>query len=581
MILSYVEIYVGLQVFFLLSWDFFTNFFFLDPLPPVLQTSTSSTFYLKWEPIRFCGVSRPDIINSITFSIEVSEGVDWKENALAKYMNDNIASKYKTVFRGKNVNFAVLEDLKPAKWYHIRLAVDYLGIQVTSESISYHTLRSPPSTPGMPRVAVVPVRNSFDNLTLVPSRLDLLISWNASVSNGYPIDRYQVHLKRFDTNGKILVDDPPVLKKKPQHTVVHTNKAIGKLIKIPKQHNQWIGSPGKSETQIRNSLNSRSGLRSRSPSPNGRHTPATPSSPIPDNSQFASFIDSQTPLQGNRRPQTWKIIYDNLNRTVKLFAPKEGDGEWWIRVRAKNAVGWSSFSPLLVINHYNFPSLFPSPMLKQVEHHDEYYQFFYPSNSPNHPVNQQGGQYQIPPHIMILAPPNYQRDFSIAENKNIDNGKSPKHAQDHIHEQQQHHNLESNLEPINYYNNIPENFLPMSNDPFGSHDMSIGSSRSPKHQIQTVNGIPLKDDPSKEYYISLAKSTPSVDDNDSTSSFHFRGNRHHQQQAKDSLRDHQDEVGLFWDHKVMSNEPQKPINPPHHPRPHIPAEYADNMNVNF
>jgi hypothetical protein len=349
----------------------------LDPLPPVIENVSSFSFSAKWDPVRFCGISYSDMVNSLTYSLEVAEGVDWKETALSKYINDNIASSYKTVFRGKNIINTIIENLKPAKWYHARLIIDYLGLRVMSESISFHTLRSCPSIPTQPRVNVVPVQNSFDSSSLIPARLDLLVSWNPSLPNGFPVERYQVHLKRFDLHGKILYDEPPLLNKKPHTVSCNPQKSIGLLVKGSRSSNQWIASPGKSEIQIRNSVSRASTIRSRSPSPPPAMSP-------PNTSGSLGFFDSQTIFQGSKRPASWKIIYDNLNRNVKLFSPKFSDGEWWLRVRAKNAEGWSAFSSTYVINHFNYPSLFPHPIVKEKEEEErrstanEYAQYFYP-----------------------------------------------------------------------------------------------------------------------------------------------------------------------------------------------------------
>jgi hypothetical protein len=574
----------GRTVFFLFIIIFRVLPHFLDPVSPTVTNTTSSSFHVQWEPVRFCGISRPEMINSITFTLEVSEGVDWKENALAKYMNDNIAYSYKPLFRGKNITHAVIDHLKPAKWYHVRLVVDYLGIQVMSESASFHTMRAPPSTPGTPRMAVVPVRNSFDPNSHDPARLDMVISWNAAVPNGYPIEKYQVHLKRFDTHGKLLFDEPPLLKKKMQNVQLNPQKSIGQLIKTQKGSNQWTASPGKSEIQIRNSLSSRSGFRSRSPSPDRRTASpglknnlstssfaVTPGNRLEGSQQSVFQSEDSVLQQGNTRrgAQTWKIIYDNLNRHVKLFSPREGDGEWWIRVRAKNNEGWSNFSNVLMINHYNFPTLFPVPMTKEVEHHnDEYYQYFYPANSPNHPQNHESQQ--LPASVLTLAPLNYR----LALNNNANNNNNTA-----SNNNGNNNNIGNN---VNDYNDGNEqfgyDFYNAGGGPAHPNSMNMSTNQSrgqSRSHDAYYSGVPdglltHSHDSFQSHNNYLKSSSPSHDDHDPRHRSHLHVGadgyqfQKHYTEEQDSFKEHQDKIGLFWDHKdvTVNQKLQKPINLP-------------------
>mmetsp|Transcript_16449 Transcript_16449/g.17790 ORF Transcript_16449/g.17790 Transcript_16449/m.17790 type:complete len:635 (+) Transcript_16449:54-1958(+) len=493
-----------------------------DPLSPILETTTATSLLINWNPVRFCGIGQTEMLNSVTYSIEIAEGVDWKETSLSRYMNDNISSTYRVAFRGKNAATALIENLKPARWYHVRLAIDYLGLRVMSESASFHTSRSPPSIPSTPRVTVVPVRNSFDTASNIPARLDILISWNASAENGFPIERYQVHLKRFDINGKIQVDEPPVLRKKHQMTQTNPQKNISVLIKSSKRSNQWIGSPGKSEVQIRNSIQSQ---RGRSPSP-PRSPTDNPSASLLDPSSSSSL---QHIYQGNKRPITWKIIYDNLNRSVKMFSPKDNDGEWWIRVRAKNAEGWSGFSSLCVINHFNYPSLFPNPMLKEAESQDEYFQFVYPVNNPNdvayeersktygsfdstHSQQHQQQQRQVPTQQQTSAP-NQKPNVSSIQTMNFSHDS---------HQSQQHIRFISGDKSTGSTPNNNE-YLVITKSPSNKDQSSQSGSR---HRNETQNSVQFKN---------------------------------HHYEHLDRLQDHKDEVGLFWDHKAVSGSDENMI----------------------
>jgi hypothetical protein len=50
-----------------------------------------------------------------------------------------------------------------------------------------------------------------------------------------------------------------------------------------------------------------------------------------------------------------------LSRSVRLDCPLPGDGTWWLRLRAKNALGWSGFSDIMVMSRASHPSLFMQP----------------------------------------------------------------------------------------------------------------------------------------------------------------------------------------------------------------------------
>ncbi|RYH05187.1 hypothetical protein EON65_45395 [archaeon] len=151
--------------------------------------------------MRFCGIDFPNVLESVTYSIEVAEGVDWKEGILSRYINDMTALNYHEVCNLKHETAFELIQLKPATFYHIRLVIHYLGFRVISEAATLHTQKSLPSPPGEARIQIIPIKNSFDPNAELPSRLEMNVTWTPSRANGSHIQRYQVHIKRFDHEG--------------------------------------------------------------------------------------------------------------------------------------------------------------------------------------------------------------------------------------------------------------------------------------------------------------------------------------------------------------------------------------------
>eukprot|EP01031_Cornospumella_fuschlensis_P044253 gene44253-54115_t len=165
-----------------------------DPLPPVLEHSTDNTLTISWDAVRFCGIDFPNVLESVTYSIEAAEGVDWKEGILSRYINDMTALNYREVCNLKHETAFELIQLKPATFYHIRLVIHYLGFRVISEALTVHTKKSLPSPPGEARIQVIPIMSSFDPQAELPSRLEMNVTWTASRANGSSIQRYQVHI---------------------------------------------------------------------------------------------------------------------------------------------------------------------------------------------------------------------------------------------------------------------------------------------------------------------------------------------------------------------------------------------------
>mmetsp|Transcript_30988 Transcript_30988/g.44521 ORF Transcript_30988/g.44521 Transcript_30988/m.44521 type:complete len:675 (+) Transcript_30988:854-2878(+) len=345
-----------------------------DPIAPEVSLSGNNSFCVSWEPAQFCGFKPYSVLDSIVYTIEIKEGVPWKEGYASQYVNDINNNAYKRVFSSKDTYSFDITELRASCWYHIRLEIEYLGIKVYSEVQSAHTIRGIPSAPGMPRITVIPVANSFDVNSHVPSRFDILITWNMSVPNGADIISYQLQLKSFDQTGA-----PKAMKRLTSgHDQFRKSEsdAITKIISTKKNYNQWIQSRGRDFKQVENCL------RHRASSPKGdRILPSISNDDLQQqNSQeslFASPFGMDNNLTGgesynsdannenvhDRRNTGWVILYNNLNRRLKLDPPKSNVSAWNIRIRSRNAVGWSPFSEILVVNGLTHPSLFHLPSL--------------------------------------------------------------------------------------------------------------------------------------------------------------------------------------------------------------------------
>ena len=342
---------------------------YLDPIPPNIDDRSHNSLSLSWASAKFCGIVPPTFLDSVTYTLEIAEGVEWKHTYASKFMNDLTATEYKKVCSGKNLFSAVINDLKSARWYHVRIVMEYLGLRVMSETRSVATNCSIPSTPTMPNFYVIPVASSFDLNSEKPARYDVLISWTPSASNGHDIKKYQVQLCRIDIEGNYAANEEIIKRREGRKNLLNTETVETRLTKGNKRINQWVKSPNKNLVQIQNSLNSRSksAQSKRLPGSPGVQSPFSVDggggesgalSPLMGEfvlpSQSNSFLDSKY--------LKWTTIYENFNRTVKMAGPSRHETEWRIRLRAKNALGWSPFSPVLRVGSYSHPSLFGSPL---------------------------------------------------------------------------------------------------------------------------------------------------------------------------------------------------------------------------
>jgi len=130
-----------------------------------------------------------------------------------------------------------------------------------------------------------------------------------------------------------------------------------------KRANQWTQSHGRSALQIHNSmvLGKRSPVKNRSlrledkdSGDGGR----------PQSSSSDKLTTSLPPLENATSPERrykWEIVYDSMLTSMKCSSPSQDQSEWHMRVRARNAEGWSDFGPMLKINSQTHPSLFSLP----------------------------------------------------------------------------------------------------------------------------------------------------------------------------------------------------------------------------
>lgn len=319
-----------------------------------------NTVNVTWPFVSFCGILPPASIDSVQYILEIAEGVDYKPGYFTRFISDVCAVDYKVVCAGINLNSTTINGLLPARWYHLRLSVEYLGQRYQSESQSIHTSTWVPSAPGMPRVNVVPIRSSFDLQNDIPVRLELMITWNPASSNGCSISAYQCQIQRFDENGQVIQSLEALYKKEQR---AHGKVRYESPERDPKA-NQWTQSPGRSSLQIHNSivLGERSPTRGRS-----RGKPGSPASGRRDHSPdrlpqvSADSLAQSSSITTSGRRFKWEILYENILASVKVDSPSADQAEWHIRVRARNSEGWSDFSPIFKMNGLTHPSLFSRP----------------------------------------------------------------------------------------------------------------------------------------------------------------------------------------------------------------------------
>lgn len=309
-------------------------------MPPKIDEIDQGSFLISWPPAKFCGFKPYSVTDSLIYTIEIKEGVSWKEGYICQHVNDVNHNAYKRIFSTKDDFEFQINDLKSACWYHIRLEIEYLGIKVYSDVQSAHTSRGVPSIPNIPRITIIPVMSSFDISSRIPVRFDILITWGSSLSNGSDITSYQVQMKTFDKAGHAKAAELKKSKASLEHERSSAKDVIAHIISTKKNYNQWIRSNGRNVKQIETCL------RHRSPSklPNiANDSSTTGLQEFP--SLFSTLEDVlESPERQSSPPVLrstgWMTIYNNLPRRLKIDPPQKDDFAWNIRVRARNAEGW-------------------------------------------------------------------------------------------------------------------------------------------------------------------------------------------------------------------------------------------------
>jgi hypothetical protein len=339
-----------------------------DPAPPYASARSHNSISVSWPFVSFCGIAPPISIETVQYILEIAEGVEHKPGYFTQFVSD-VAVDYKLVCAGPNIDSTTINGLRPARWYHLRLSIEYLGSRFTSDTQSIYTSKWSPSQPSIPRVQIIPVASSFDLQNDRPSRLDMLISWYSANHNGAKITSYQLQVQRFDSEGCVIESMEAKLKSA-KKLAASRDKQNFESPDRDKRTNQWTQSHGRSALQIHNSLV----LGKRSPSRNRSNECDSPGSPNlrehqNQNRRSSSHGRKLSSSQGSLPPLNdsltsperrfkWEIVYDSLLASVKCGSPSGDQSEWHLRVRARNSEGWSDFGPVLKINAQTHPSLF-------------------------------------------------------------------------------------------------------------------------------------------------------------------------------------------------------------------------------
>ena len=191
----------------------------------------------------------------------------------------------------------------------------YTGNIFRSPSISISTPASPPAQPSIPRIYATPAKGLDASETMV------LIRWNCGNDNGMKIDRYQVQIQQMDSAGAILPGDP--IRSKMGLAATRSTILPDDIFLIP----------SKNSTRVR---------------------PKSPDSKLEEEPPNLLAVNQDILSYHN-----WKIVYNNGDTKCYVEKPPIGVMEWIVRVRARNAAGWSEFSDTLVVNARTMPSFFP------------------------------------------------------------------------------------------------------------------------------------------------------------------------------------------------------------------------------
>lgn len=275
-----------------------------DPQPPIAESRSDTSIVLKWDPIRFCGVDVSVVSDSVTYILEGCEGQEWKGGIASKFVSDISASDYKLIAKGPKLERIVLEDLKPARWYHFRLTIQYLSTTVTSQTKSFATVCSPPNQPNQPYVYIILNENNmFEN----KSRQDpqVRLTWNEPNPNGSAIKKYHVQVMEYYES----------------------------ISESGNMKSGYMNSP-----ESGNSVEENENMDS-----------------DPSRVHYYTLSSGQK-LVGVK----WRTVYCNLVKSTLLESPRPRCKAWGIRIRALNSSGWSPYSEVLYLDNQTHSQLFPA-----------------------------------------------------------------------------------------------------------------------------------------------------------------------------------------------------------------------------
>lgn len=302
-----------------------------DPGPPVIIDRKPMRLCFEWPSVKFVGAKPRNSISSVIYSIEMAEGQKFIGGPQSRSITDITASsEYINVISGHNMLSADINDLKPLTWYHIRLAIYCCGNYYRSKSISIYTPSAPPCAPKAPNAYLSPSLSLFDN-----SENKLLIRWIPPYDNGINIDLYQVQIQQIDSTGCAVLGD-----KKNNSSSKNKTKLV---------HNDLFLFQRKNSLRVR---------------------PKSPSSSTDDQGQDGQCENVEENNISNHAVtvssySVWKTVYANGDNKFYLHKPGDhGVVECYVRVRAKNSVGWSAYSEVLILNARSFPSLFSAGFLQ-------------------------------------------------------------------------------------------------------------------------------------------------------------------------------------------------------------------------
>ena len=280
-----------------------------QPKAPKVTSRSASSVSLEWDSVRCCGVKSSLVASDVKYVIEVSEGRDWKPGFALGFAEGTDTEEYRMISRRNGVTSLTIDDLKPARWYHWRLGVEYMERLLYSDPVPVHTMKDVPQTPVRPRVQLLRAKNPVD--PLIPSNRDprLRLVWPAPHDNGAGIEKYQLQVKE-----ELEIDfvGPETFARAPS----------------PNTKSRGDGGEGGNDD-------------------------------TGDNSNMIGFIPASP---SPRKLKVWCTVYCKQYAEAIIPAPGRGVMEWKFRVRAQSLEGWSGWSPILSISRWTHPKLFKYSM---------------------------------------------------------------------------------------------------------------------------------------------------------------------------------------------------------------------------